>query len=97
MDLGLTEMGLQTPYFLFVKFQSHRIEQIGPTESALQTPCFLFVTLRFHQSERIGPTEFAWPALYVPIAEIGPTEFMRLVTPRLRYALTLALSSHRDD
>ena len=50
-----------------------------------------------HQDERSGPTEFAWPTLYVPITEIGPTKFMWSVTPRLRYVLTLARQSHRVD
>ena len=37
----------------------------------------------------IGPTEFVWPTLCLPITEIGLTEFMWSVSPRLRYALTL--------
>ena len=65
---------------------------IGPTDFAMQTLCFPFVTFRSYRNERFGPTEFAWPTLCVPITEIGPTEFMCSVSPRLRYALTLTKS-----
>ena len=65
---------------------------IGPTEFAMQTLCFPFVTFCSHRNERFGPTEFASPTLCLPITEIGPTEFMWSVSPRLRYALTLMKS-----
>ena len=90
-DLGLTEMGLQTPCFLFTTFRPHQNEWISPTEFTMKIHCFLFVMFRSHRDERIGPTEFAWPTLYVPITENGPTEFMWSVTPRLCFALMIRL------